>query len=390
MSTIRHILSSMVIFVTGALAPWPGNTLLADKPFTHPGILHSRAELDYVKAKVAEGEEPWKSAWEELRSHGISSLDWKPKPAADVVRGPYNRPDIGGTDLMRDAAAAYSHAIQWYVASEKPHADKAIDILNAYAITLKSVGGHDAKLLVGMVGINFVNAAEIIRHTQAGWSDDDQKQFEHLLRKVFYPIIKDFYPTANGNWDAAMIQTMLAMGVFLDDREMFQRAVDYYLDGDGNGAICKYINEFGECQESGRDQAHTQMGLGYLGCAAEIAWKQGVDLYGAYNNRLAVGFEYTAKYNLGHDVPYEPYRSHEGRYNYPVISDKARGRFSSIYERVCHHYHDRMGLEMPFTGQVVEKNRPERWQTAYASWGTLMHAGQTARQPKKPEVEGSR
>jgi len=69
MSTFQHILSSMVIFVTGALAPWPGNTLLADKPFTHPGILHSRAELDYVKAKVAEGEEPWKSAWEELRSH---------------------------------------------------------------------------------------------------------------------------------------------------------------------------------------------------------------------------------------------------------------------------------------------------------------------------------
>jgi len=330
----------MVIFVTGALAPWPGNTLLADKPFTHPGILHSWAELDYVKAKVAEGEEPWKSAWEELRSHGISRLDWKPKPAANVVRGPYNRPDIGGTDLMRDAAAAYSHAIQWYVASEKPHADKAIDILDSYAITLKSVGGHDAKLLVGMVGINFVNAAEIIRHTQAGWSDDDQKQFEHLLRKVFYPIIKDFYPTANGNWDAAMIQTMLAMGVFLDDREMFQRAVDYYLDGDGNGAICKYINEFGECQESGRDQAHTQMGLGYLGCAAEIAWKQGVDLYGAYNNRLAVGFEYTAKYNLGHDVPYEPYRSHEGRYNYPggqlhrTLRSLRSRPFGSV-DRVC-------------------------------------------------------
>ena len=143
-----------------------------------------------------------------------------------MVRGPYNNPDIGGTDLMRDAAAAYAHAIQWYVTDEKRHADKAIHILNAYATTLKSVGGHDAKLLVGMVGINFVNAAEIIRHTQAGWSDNDQRQFEHLLRNVFYPIIKDFYPAANGNWDAAMIQTMLAMGVYLDDREMFQRGVD--------------------------------------------------------------------------------------------------------------------------------------------------------------------
>jgi hypothetical protein len=229
---------SVAVFVTVALIACPVYPQAADEPFTHPGILHSRAELDFVRAKVAAGEEPWQSAWEELRSHAISKLDWKPRPAADVVRRAYNNPDIGGTDLMRDAAAAYSHAIQWYVTGEPPHADKAIEILNAYATTLRSVGGHDAKLLVGMVGINFANAAEIIHHTQAGWKDRDQQQFEHL------------------------------------------------------------------------------------------------------------------------------YRSYAGRYNHPAISDKARGRFSSIYERVYHHYHDRMGLEMPFTGQVVEQHRPERWQIA--------------------------
>lgn len=32
----------MAIFVTGALALWPGNPLLADKPFTHRGKLHNR------------------------------------------------------------------------------------------------------------------------------------------------------------------------------------------------------------------------------------------------------------------------------------------------------------------------------------------------------------
>ena len=317
MTTFQSTCLSFAICFFTTLTGSVANCSAAEKPFAHPGILHSRAELDFVKAKVAEGEEPWASAWEELRSHSISGLDWKPGPVANVVRGAYNRPDIGGTKLMRDGAAAYSHAIQWCITGEQPHAAKAIEILNAYATTLESIGGHDAKLLAGMSGITFANAAEILRHTQAGWSEPDQKQFERLLREVFYSVIQDFYPTANGNWDAAMIQTMLAMGVFLDDREMFQRAVDYYISGNGNGAIRKYFNDFGECQESGRDQAHTQMGLGYLGCAAEIAWKQGVDLYGAYDNRLALGFEYTAKYNLGHDVPYEPYRSHEGRYNYP-------------------------------------------------------------------------
>jgi hypothetical protein len=347
----------------------------ADDPFTHPGILHSQAELEFVRKKVAEGEEPWNVAWEQLQAQSISSLDWQPKPAENVVRGPYNRPDVGGTDLMRGGAAAYSQAIQWVITGKKAHADKAIAILDAYARTLQTVGGHDARLLVGMVGINFANAAEILRHTEADWASENQERFEHLLRQVFYPVIKDFYPTANGNWDAAMIQTMMAMGVFLDDRALFDRAVDYYLHGEGNGALTHYINEFGECQESGRDQAHTQMGLGYLGCAAEIAWKQDVDLYGAHDNRLALGYEYTAKYNLGHEVPYEPYRSYQGRYHYPEISDKGRGRFSSIYERIYRHYHDRKRLEMCFTGQVAENNRPERWNAAFASWGTLMYAG---------------
>ncbi len=378
MTTFQSALLSFAVCFLTMLAGPAANCAAAEKPFTHPGILHSGAELDFVKAKVAEGRQPWASAWEELRSHAISELDWKPNPAANVVRGPYNKPDIGGTNLMRDGAAAYSHAIQWYITGEQPHADKAIEILSSYATTLESIGGHDARLLAGMSAITFANAAEILRHTQAGWSEPDQKRFERLLRDVFYTVIQDFYPTANGNWDAAMIQTMMAMGVFLDDREIFQRAVDYYTNGDGNGAIRKYFNDFGECQESGRDQAHTQMGLGYLGCAAEIAWKQDVDLYGAFDNRLALGFEYTAKYNLGHDVPYEPYRSHEGRYYYREISGKSRGRFSSIYERVYHHYHDRMGLEMPFTGQVIEKIRPERWRSSHASWGTLMHAAQPA------------
>jgi hypothetical protein len=62
------------------------------------------------------------------------------------------------------------------------------------------------------------------------------------------------------------------------------------------------------------------MGLSFLACACEMAWKQGVDLYGAADNRLALAFEYTAKYNLGEDVPYEPYRSVEGRYHYRTLS----------------------------------------------------------------------
>ena len=379
-------------FATSTFADEPPETAVERKPFVHPGILHSRAELEFIKQQISTDELPWTSAWEKLKSSksdsrrrrrsrsapriGVSSLEYQPRPLANVVRGASNSPNIGSSDFSNDSIAAYSHALQWWMTGEKAHASKAIEILNAWSRTLESIGGHDARLLIGMSGVGYCNAAELIRHADGvNWQAKDQERFKQMLRNVFYPVIKDFYPSANGNWDASMIQTMLAMGVFLDDRDMFDRAVNYYLHGKGNGAIENYFNEFGECQESGRDQAHTQMGVGFLGCACEIAWKQGVDLYGAADNRLALGFEYTAKYNLGYDVEYEPYKSFEGRYHYRELSDDSRGRFAPIYDRVLHHYHDRMGLEMPYCHEVSEGRGPDGFSTTHMPWGTLLFSG---------------
>lgn len=331
--------------------------------FTHPGIAHSRESIDFVKARIAAGEQPWLAAWERLNESRYSSADWKPQPFEHVERGPYNDPNIGSSEFSSDARAAYNHALCWALSNEEAHAKKAVEIINAWSGTLESVGNHDARLLIGMSGYHFCIAAEILRHTWSKWPDDEQSRFESMLRDVWYPVIKDFYPTANGNWDASMLQVMTAMGVFLDDQQMFDRATNYYLHGEGNGAIGKYFMESGQCQESGRDQAHTQMGLEFLANTCETARIQGVDLYGALDNRLVKGFEYTAKYNLGFDVPYVSYKSVEGRYHYKRISDDSRGRLRAMYERVYNHYHNRKGLEAPYTRQAAIKlrsNSPSR------------------------------
>ena len=57
-----------------------------------------------------------------------------------------------------------------------------------------------------------------------------------------------------------------------------------------NGGITKYVYPSGQCDENARDQGHTQLGLGYFARAARVAWNQGVDLWGAADNRLALGF----------------------------------------------------------------------------------------------------
>jgi hypothetical protein len=339
----RILMVLTALIVAGGSAAW-GADAAKPKEFVHPGMLQNRADLDFMKAKVSGGEQPWKGAWDRLRAQPYSSLDFTPKPAEHVIRGPYGRPSIGSNELIASANAAESHALQWYVTGNKAHAAKVIEIFNAWSPVLHDFQQNDAKLLAGWTGHQILGAAEIIRHTDAGWEQKNIDQFKKMILGVYYPLIKDFYPDANGNWDAAIMDTMLCIGVFCDDREIFNRAVDHYLRGHLNGGITHYVYPSGQCQESTRDQGHTQLGLGEMAQACRVAWTQGVDLFGAADNRLALGFEYTAKYMLGQEMLCEG-----------EISNTGRGRFSDIYYVVYDHYHFERGIEMPFTAMAVER-----------------------------------
>jgi hypothetical protein len=159
------------------------------------------------------------------------------------------------------------------------------------------------------------------------------------------------------------MKEIMAIGVFCDDHALFDKAVDFYYKGPGNGSLPHYIiNENGQGQESGRDQGHSQLGIGHLSEMCEIGWSQGMDMYGALNNRLLKGFEYTAKYNLGEDVPFEPYTDISGRFPASKVSANGRGNIRSIYEMVLNHYENRVGLpaeQYKYTKMAADKLRPE-------------------------------
>ncbi len=329
--------------------------------FVHPGILHTAADLDRMKTNVAAGQEPWKSGFEKLKASKLARFDYKMRgPFAAVGRGDGN-PTNHAQEITDDSVAAYQNAILWAITGDDRHARKAIELLNAWASTLKRIDvGRDTILGAGTWGAQFANAAEILRYTYPGWKNSDTARSKAMLDEVFYPAMKDFATFANGNWDAFCIRGLMAIGVYCDDPAMFKSAVDYYRNGSGNGRLTHYvINEAGQCQESGRDQAHTQLGLGLLCEACQISWNQGLDLYADEENRLLKGFEYTAKYNLGDEVPFNPFVDTTGKYRYQVISVKMRGTLRTIYELPWNHYHQLCGIEMPCTERVLQKIRPE-------------------------------
>jgi len=313
-------------------------------PFVHPGMMQTGADLEFMKQKIIAGEQPWKDAFNRL-SESVS-LEFQPKPFTHVIRGSYGRPSIGGSELSSSADAAYKHALMWYITGNKAYARKAIEIINAWSSVLWDFDFNDAKVLAGWTGNIFCNAAEILRYSDSGWEKNDIENFKRMLLTAYYPMIKNFFPEANGNWDAALINTMICIGVFCDDHDIFDRAVNHLLRGNGNGGITKYFYPSGQCQENTRDMGHTQLGMRYFAEACQVAWNQGIDLYGAAGNRLALGYEYTARYMLGEEVPV-----------YGIISALGRGRFSDIYEVVFQHYRYIKGLDMPYTARAIESTR---------------------------------
>jgi hypothetical protein len=342
----------------------------AGETFVHPGLLHTEADFNRMRAKVAVRAQPWASGWDRLLANPHSSLQWKPRPAEVVFRGIARGHAQNYPVLYNDIAAAYACALTWRISGDPAYADKAVQIMNAWSSTLKKIDGTSDRFLAsGIYGYQFANAAEIMR-TYRGWRSDDFARFQNMMLQVFYPMNHDFLERHNGakidhywcNWDACNMASALAIGVLCDKRDIYDQAVDYFKHGKGNGAIERavvriYPGNLGQWQESGRDQGHATLGIALLGAVCEMAWNQGDDLYGYDDNRFLAGAEYVAKYNLGHDVPYTAYKNSD--VIQPVISAGGRGSLRPIWEMVYNHYVNRRGLSAPYTTLFAQKLRPE-------------------------------
>lgn len=376
----------------------------AKSPFRHPGLFTSREELDFIKAKVTARKEPWFSAFTAMQKSPVGNLDFKPnggKPFVQPVLHASFRDKAYNVNTgapWADSRAAYCQALLWYMTGNQKYAKNAAEILNTYAAITDLSGKEklDQHLLVGSFWcMGFLQAAEILKHTSKVWPESEQKKFAESLRNVWLPTMKDFAPAFNGNWDAAITATMMAMGVYLDDQALFDRAVNYYQKGPDlktatdaepfwqemarfhpdltpNGSLPYYLGlnwspdhtQPGWTQETERDHnanSHEQGGVHAFVQSAEIAWHQGVDLYGMLDNRLLHAVEGVAK------------RATEWQKQFPI--NITTSRYVPFFEMPYNHYHNRKGLPMPNVGAVLNLPgyRPELSRQAYSPniFGTL-------------------
>ncbi|GAB6007854.1 right-handed parallel beta-helix repeat-containing protein [Dysgonomonas reticulitermitis] len=318
--------------------------------FIHPGIDMNKQDLEYMRGQVLEEKEPWKKSFDFLKENVPS--DFQFTSYAHVISGPFAKPDVGGNELSRCSRMAYSYAVLWYITKDESYARKAIEIIDGWSSKLRSFDENNAKLLVALTGYEFCNAAEILRYSYPGWTEKNTESMTHLMMSVYFPVIRYYFADANGNWDGAIMHTLISIAVFTDNKELFDNVVYHYLHAPANGSLVKYIYPSGQCQETCRDQGHVQMGLYEFFGTARIAHTQGVDLLSAADNRLALGLEYTAKWVIGGDV-----------FAYGVPAERERYRYRGGFE-FCLDYYTSKGIDMPNLRELISRTTVNRLDNA--------------------------
>ena len=261
----QNLLKIVTCFIIGFITI---STLNAQ--FVHPGLANNKAELDKIKADVNAGVQPRKAGYDKMMENSLSSLSY-----TNSARAVAQADGGNSANFATDALAVYTHALAWYINGNQAHADKAIEIMNAWSNVLTDIvtAGGDSRqyiLVAGWVGEMFCEGAEIIRYSNAGWAGADITKFENMMKNVFYPHVNELALGYNGNWEASQINTIIAIGVFCNDQAIYDQAVSM-INGTGRGAIGVYCYTSGEVQETCRDQHHSMMGLGELVDACEIA-----------------------------------------------------------------------------------------------------------------------
>jgi len=327
------------------------------RTFVHPGISHKLSDLDRMKYMVQAGKEPWKTSFANLQANQYASYNYVVKWSLDSIQVVENM-SSNYEKFKYDALAAYYNSLEWYITGDKRYAEKSVEIFNKM-VNIRSCVSATASLGAGRVIWKLLEGAEIIKSTYSGWKQADIDKFNAMLvypgysstishdadaEHSFYWAMYQGDYGRHGNQGLMGVRGIMAMGIFMDNDKMYDRALrylrgqthrsddlpypsgptfvnssknvtssnsyynDYSLyspytqntvqDYGYNEVIKNYIWENGQCQESSRDQGHSILGVGMINNMCEMAWNQGDDLYSILNFRPLLGLEYFYRYNV--------------------------------------------------------------------------------------------
>ena len=367
------IITGMIVVVAmlpGASLPWasPAPSVIAGSdappPITSPadGYLIDAASLRERARRAADGEEPYRSAVDDLLGWAAEAVDDEAQPV-DPIR-------ILGTDgpFVEDARRAYGLGLAYVVSGEERYAEAARSTIRAWVDTAHGTvdtcpdsGGCHTSLIMGRAGAGFAMGADLLTGSTA-WTAADRDDLRTWMHDVLLPAAS----RRPNNWGDAGTFLRTVAADYAGDEAEFAAALDAWranldlIEADGR------IPE--EVRRGNAGISYTQEALQYKVAVAEIAARRGIDLWsyqGKAGGTLKIAIDRLAYYWYHPDEwPDDPS---------PTVPSTG-----PLWEIAYAHYRDR-GWE-----SIIEDRRPygDRGHSA-VRWTTLTHGV-----PFEPVVAG--
>jgi hypothetical protein len=151
------------------------------------------------------------------------------------------------------------------------------------------------------------------------------------------------------NWTITIIEALMQIALITENKELFDKMiVDYKTTFDNS------FKETGMNNELTRDQMHSQFGIASFIQCCELAYNQGIDLYGYKNSLLAKAMEYNNTILNTRQAPPD--------YPKDKLPIKEMWFFKSSWQIGYNHYVSRKSMKLPETIKQLDriKNAPEQ------------------------------
>ena len=399
----------------------------ANYDFSGMAGLYTLDDFERVKASLLTGnaQAPVKQEFENLKHSPYVDKSRKATPHQQIVRGDATGTIEGKqtyTDAMRDAAAAYQMALLWRLTDDDGYAAAASQILDDWAAVCTEITSNDFdfNLSAGAQGYTFACAGQMLK-SYAGWSDGNKDTFRGWMKNVFGKVNRNFLENHGtntssfknshkgvneslwaehywSNWDMVTLSSYLAIGILCEDNAIVNYAVNYFYQGDGNGAIKKLVRGthedplgtgelIAQNQESGRDQGHAQMSTAVCLHLCQMAYSlyqknptvSQLDFFAAEDNAVLHMAEYVALSNLldGNDnankvgsyiiptyqMPFNEYHhcpggNRDDDNDHVQLSDEQRGGCRPGWEIILNRFRIQ-GTGFVYSKRMADKIRPE-------------------------------